>query len=188
MKAASLLWLAAITIACAPVVQAPGANSAPAQTAVDTAEPSTPEWFQMELKDVQTAEAFSISDFAGKVVLLETMAIWCPTCVIQATQVSKLHELLRNRADLVSISLDVDVNEDEAALKEYASSYRFSWRFATAPLGVARALGNLYSAEYLNPPLSPMLVIDRKGNVHQLEYGIKQADTLLKIVGAYLAE
>ena len=51
-----------------------------------------------------------------------------------------------------------------------------------------RALGNLYSAEYLNPPLSPMLVIDRDGNVHQLEYGLKDAETLQKIVEPYLTK
>jgi len=66
--------------------------------------------------------------------------------------------------------------------------YGFDWHFAVAPLGVARALGNLYSAQYLNPPLSPMLIIDRAGNVHQLEYGKKDADTLQKIVGPYLAK
>jgi hypothetical protein len=84
--------------------------------------------------------------------------------------------------------LDVDSHEDEATLKEYASSYHFDWHFAVAPLLVERALGNLYNAEYLNPPLSPMLVIDRAGNVHQLEYGIKDASTLQKIVEPYLAK
>jgi len=140
------------------------------------------------MTDVQTGKTFSMNDFAGKVVLLETMAIWCPSCVIQATQVGKLHVALGNPADLISVTLDVDSHEDEATLKEYASSYRFDWRFSVAPLLVERALGNLYSAEYLNPPLSPMLIIDRNGNVHQLDYGIKDAETLQKIVEPYLAK
>ena len=148
----------------------------------------TPDWFNIEMTDVQTGKTFSVNDFAGKVVLLETMAIWCPSCVIQATQVGKLHVALGNPADLISVTLDVDSHEDEATLKEYASSYRFDWRFAVAPLLVERALGNLYSAEYLNPPLSPMLIIDRNGNVHQLDYGIKDAETLQNIVEPYLAE
>jgi thiol-disulfide isomerase/thioredoxin len=148
----------------------------------------TPDWFNIEMTDVQTGKTFSVNDFAGKVVLLETMAIWCPSCVIQATQVGKLHVALGNPADLISVTLDVDSHEDEATLKEYASSYRFDWRFAVAPLLVERALGNLYSAEYLNPPLSPMLIIDRNGNVHQLDYGIKDAETLQNIVEPYLAK
>ena len=148
----------------------------------------TPDWFNIEMTDVQTGKTFSMNDFAGKGVLLETMAIWCPSCVIQATQVGKLHVALGNPADLISVTLDVDSHEDEAMLKEYASSYRFDWRFAVAPLLVERALGNLYSAEYLNPPLSPMLIIDRNGNVHQLDYGIKDAETLQNIVEPYLAK
>jgi hypothetical protein len=116
------------------------------------------------------------------------MAIWCPSCTIQATQVGKLHEALGNPDDLISVSLDVDSHEDEVTLKEYASSYRFNWHFAVAPLLVERALGNLYTAEYLNPPLSPMLVIDREGKVHQLDYGIKDVETLKKIVEPYLSK
>lgn len=149
---------------------------------------TTPEWFDMELTDAQSGETFTMNDYAGKVVLLETMAIWCPNCVIQGNEVRKLHQALGNPDDLISVSLDVDFNEDQASLKEYASGYGFDWHFAVAPLLVARALGNLYSAQYLNPPLSPMLIIDRDGNVHHLDYGKKDAETLQKIVEPYLTK
>ena len=148
----------------------------------------TPEWFDMELIDVQTNETFTINDYAGKVVLLETMAMWCPTCLLQAGQVQKLHEVLGYPEDLISVSLDVDVNEDATSLKEYAVEYGLDWHLAVAPLLVARALGNLYTAQYLNPPLAPMLIIDREGNVHHLEYGIKDAETLQKAVEPYLTK
>jgi len=148
----------------------------------------TPDWFNMELTDVQTGETFTMNDYAGKVVLLETMAMWCPSCLLQAGQVQKLHEVLGNPEDLISVSLDVDVNEDAASLKSYAVEYGLDWHLAVAPLEVARALGNLYTAQYLNPPLSPMLIIDRAGNVHHLEYGLKKAETLQKIVEPYLAK
>jgi cytochrome oxidase Cu insertion factor (SCO1/SenC/PrrC family) len=155
---------------------------------VTAAPTKTPDWFDIELTDVQTGQTFTMNDYAGKVVLVETMAMWCPTCVIQATQVEKFHNALGNPEDLITVSLDVDIHEDAASLKEYASSYRFNWHFAIAPLEVARALGNLYNAEYLNPPLSPMLLIDRDGNVHQLEYGVKDAETLQKFTGPYLTQ
>jgi cytochrome oxidase Cu insertion factor (SCO1/SenC/PrrC family) len=147
---------------------------------------ATPEWFDIELTDVQTGESFTMNDFSGKVVLVETMAMWCPNCIVQANEVRKLHELLGDPDDLVSVSLDVDVNEDAASLKEYSQGYGFNWRFAIAPLEVARALGNLYSAQYLNPPLSPMLIIDRDGEVHHLEYGQKSAEKLLESVQPFL--
>ncbi|MFN2118907.1 MAG: hypothetical protein ACK2T0_00760, partial [Anaerolineales bacterium] len=72
--------------------------------------------------------------------------------------------------------------------KAYVEEYGFEWRFAVAPLVVNRALGNLYSAEFHNPPLSPMLLIDRAGNAHQLEFGLKDTERLQTIVEPYLSE
>lgn len=182
------LCSALVMSACAPA-QADIINTTePQSTAVPTIAVTTPEWFDMELTDAQTGEVFTINDYAGKVVLLETMAIWCPNCVVQANEVRKLHKLLGEPEDLISISLDVDLNEDQAALKEYSAGYGFDWHFVVAPILVARALGNLYTAQYLNPPLSPMMIIDRHGEVHHLEYGLKEAETLKQIVEPYLSE
>ncbi|MEZ4644929.1 MAG: TlpA disulfide reductase family protein [Chloroflexota bacterium] len=155
-----------------------------AEDAQDTA--TTPDWFNVELTDVQTDETFTMNDYAGKVVLLETMAVWCPTCILQAAYIYKLHDLLGHPDDLISVSLDVDLNEDTADLKQYTAEYGFDWHFAIAPLEIDRALGNLYSAQYLNPPLAPMLIIDRQGNVHLLPYGLKDTETLQEAVEPYL--
>lgn len=149
-------------------------------------EPSTPEWFGMELVDAQTGETFTMNDYAGRVILLEAMAMWCPNCIVQANEVRNLHKLLGQPEDLISVSLDVDINEDTNSLGEYASGYGFDWHFAVAPLLLARALGNLYTPQYLNPPLAPMMIIDRDGSVYHLEYGIKDAETLQKAVEPYL--
>jgi thiol-disulfide isomerase/thioredoxin len=122
------------------------ASPVPASTA--------PEWFALEMTDVRTGESFSVDDFAGKVVLIETMAQWCPTCVQQEDEVRTLHELLGEPDDLVSISLDVDLNEDAASLKDYAATWGYD-RDGNAielPYGVksAAALRKL-----LDPYLAP---------------------------------
>jgi thiol-disulfide isomerase/thioredoxin len=148
---------------------------------------TTPDWFTVKMTDVRAGQIFTISDFAGKVVLVETMAQWCPTCERQEDEVIKLHELLGNPKDLVSVSLDVDVHEDQASLKEYAATRNYDWFVAVAPLEVARALGNLYSAQYLIPPLSPMLFIDRNGAVYGLPYGLKSSEALQATLKPYLA-
>lgn len=152
----------------------------------DTAVSPTPDWFNVELTDVQTDETFTMNDYSGKVILLETMAVWCPTCILQSAYVYRLHELLGNPDDLISVSLDVDLNENADDLKEYTAEYGFDWHFAIAPLEVDRALGNLYSAQYMNPPVAPMLLIDRQGNVHQLPFGLKDTETLQEAVEPYL--
>lgn len=148
----------------------------------------TPEWFDTRLTDVRTGETFTINDLKGKVVLIETMAEWCPNCRHQEDEVKTLHTLVENPADLVSISLDVDLHEDEASLKKYAEAFGYDWRFVVAPMDVQRALGNLYSAEYLNPPLTPMLLINRKGQVFGLPNGIKSAQALKATLEPHLAQ
>ena len=133
------------------------------------------------------ARLFRLIDFSGKVVLVEPMAQWCMNCIFQQLNARKMSEQLGNPKDLILISLDIDSNEDGASLKKYTQDLDLEWRFAVASLDVERALGNLYSAEDLNPPLEPMLLIDRQGNAHQLQFELKPADELEKIVEPYLA-
>jgi thiol-disulfide isomerase/thioredoxin len=145
-----------------------------------------PDWFNVELTDVNTGETFRIADFKGKVVLLETMAVWCPTCVRQAQEIQKVHEMLGERDDFVSVTLDVDPNESEDMLKAYADQNGFDWNYAVSPHEVTRALGNLYSAQYLNPPVSPLLIIDQQGRVYGLPFGtIKKATNLKPTLETY---
>jgi type IV secretory pathway VirB10-like protein len=40
-------------------------------------------WYGTALTNVADDKNFSLTDFKGKVVLVETMAIWCPTCLSQ---------------------------------------------------------------------------------------------------------
>lgn len=148
---------------------------------------TVPDWFNVELTDVNTGETFRIADYQGKVILLETMAVWCPTCARQAKEIQTLHELLGERDDFVSVSLDVDPNETEDILKAYTDQNGFDWNYAVSPHEVNRALGNLYSAQYLNPPVSPLLIIDQQGRVYGLPFGtVKKASNLKPTIEAYL--
>ena len=183
-----LVGLAVITAVVAGCAGPSAASLAPLTSEappIASASPS-PDWFAIELVDVRTGKPFSMNDFTGSVVLIEAMAIWCPTCLEQQARVKEFHVLLGDSSGLVSVSLDVDLHEDEASLKRYATEHELDWRVAVAPLLVARALGNLYSAQYLNPPVSPMLLIDRHGVAVQLPYGVKSARVLRDIVTPFL--
>jgi hypothetical protein len=99
-----------------------------------------------------------------------------------------LHSLLGKRDDLVSLSLDIDPNENDNILKTYVSSHGFDWTYAVAPADVARAIGNLYGDQFLNPPSAPMLIIDRQGQVHMLPFGVKSAQDLEDDVDTFLKQ
>ena len=79
--------------------------------------PDLPAWYSAGLTDVRSGEAFTIADAQGKVILVETMAIWCSNCLRQQQEVKALHEALGERDDLVTVVLDIDLNEDADKLQ-----------------------------------------------------------------------
>lgn len=149
----------------------------------------TPAWLGASFKDARNGESFTINDFNGKVVLVETMAVWCSTCYQQQTQMKALYESLGMRDDFVMVSLDIDPNEDEAVLAGYTQqNSQFAWRYAAASLDVAREIGNTYGDQFLNLPSAPVLVIDRHGVAHPLSFGLKRAEDLMEMIQPYLDE
>jgi thiol-disulfide isomerase/thioredoxin len=147
-----------------------------------------PAWFSASLTNAATGEAFTIQDFKGKVVLVETMAMWCPTCLRQQKEVQALHEQLGERDDFVSVGIDIDLNENIADLKDYTAKNGFAWTYTVATPDVAREIGNLYGQQFLNPPSAPMFIIDRHGAVHPLPFGVKSAADLQQALEPFLNE
>ena len=147
-----------------------------------------PAWFGTTFTNVNTGEAFTINDYRGKVVLVETLAMWCSNCKKQQEQVKILHELLGMNDDLISIGLDIDTNENAADLKTYVERNGFDWVYAVASEEVTRDIANLYGAQFLNPPSTPILIIDRKGEAHPLPFGIKSAEELKSYIEPFLSE
>lgn len=145
-----------------------------------------PDWFSHQFTNINTGETFSIADLKGKVILVETMATWCSNCLRQQKEVKTLHGLIGERDDFVSFGLDIDLYEDADKLKEYVDRQGFDWTYAISNDLVAREIGNLYGSQFLNPPSTPMLIIDRDGNVHQLPFGIKSAAELQAAVQPFL--
>lgn len=146
----------------------------------------SPAWFSVSLTDVNSSETFTINDLKGKVILVETMAVWCSNCLKQQTQVKALHQTLGERDDFVSIGIDIDSNEDAAKLKGFVDANGFDWKYVVSPAEVSRDISSLYGGQFLNPPSTPMLIIDRHGNVHLLPFGIKSADDLLQALQPFL--
>lgn len=151
-------------------------------------EMAVPGFFEISLTDVNTGETFKISDYAGKVVLVENLAMWCPNCKKQQEQVKLLKNALGMDSDLITIGFAVDPNENAADLKKYINSNGFDWIYAVPPQEVLDEISRLYGANFLNPPSTPIFVIDRKGTVHPMPFGVKSADDLRNFVDPFLTE
>ena len=150
--------------------------------------PDTPTWFMLELKDVNSAETFSINDFSGKVVLIETLATWCSNCLKQQQEVVLVHDHFSGNPDLITIGLDIDLNENESTLSAYTAKHGFTWKYAVASEAVALEISTNYGNQFLNPPSTPILMIDKEGNSYPLRFGIKSAEELIREIEKLLGE
>jgi peroxiredoxin len=135
-------------------------------------------WTDIPLEDVTTGETFKISDFKGKKVMLETFAVWCSTCTKQQKEIKKLHG--RIGEDFVSITVDVDPNEDADKVRAHVDRNGFDWLYAVASPEMTRSLIDEFGTIIVNAPSAPIVIISEDGASRLLGRGVKSADKLEK--------
>jgi hypothetical protein len=114
--------------------------------------------------------------------------MWCSTCLRQQKEVLALHDLIDDSDHFVSLTLDIDPNENAQDLERYTQNYSFYWVYAISPAEVSREISELYGDNFLNPPSAPMFIIDAEGEMHPLRFGVKDANELLESLKPFLDE
>ncbi len=130
-------------------------------------------WTTVELEDVESGETFTIAELE-KPVLVETFAVWCPTCLRQQREVEKLHG---QYSGFTSVSLDTDPNEDAAKVRQHLEKNGFGWRYAVAPTEMTAGLVQEFGSSIVNAPSAPMVIVCEDGT-RRLQNGVKSASTL----------
>lgn len=115
-----------------------------------------PVWMTTPLTDVNSNDNFKISDFLGKPMLIESFAVWCPTCTRQQNEIRDLHDIDNS---FISISLDTDPNEGEDQLKEHTDRNNFEWRYSIAPVELTRSLIDEFENQVINAPSAPVILV-----------------------------
>jgi thiol-disulfide isomerase/thioredoxin len=133
-------------------------------------------WMNIEIKDVLTENTFKISDFKGKPILVESFAVWCPTCTKQQRETKSLHQDIGD--SVISIALDTDPNEDESKVLEHANKNGFDWIYAVSPVELTQRLIDDFGIGVVNAPSAPVILICEDLSTRLLDRGVKSADTL----------
>ncbi len=137
----------------------------------------TPAWMEIEMTDVATGDTFKISDFKGKTILLESFAVWCPTCLAQQKEIKKVKQV--GGENIIHISLDTDPNEDEDKIREHIERNQLDWYFAVSPVELTQALIDEFGLNFVSAPRAPVVLICEEQSTRFLRSGIKSAEELI---------
>lgn len=115
-----------------------------------------------------------LSDYRGKVVILDLWATWCNPCQIQMLELIKVYEnYSRNELEIFSINIDEredlqDINDFIDLFAQYG--YSLSWIFGNEKDNLEK---------YMKEQSIPTLVIfDQVGRIYHREVGLSVFDTL----------
>ena len=175
-----LFLMSSLFIGCAsPASEPPEGSTSAEDTGTEPSEDTgtTPEWMKIELTDVVTGEKFTIDDFKGKSVLVESFAVWCPTCLRQQLEIKEL--AISEHEDIIHISLDTDPSEDADRIREHLSIHNFSWHYAVAPIELSNMLVDEFGLEAVAAPAAPVILICPDQSARLLQTGVKSSDVLL---------
>jgi hypothetical protein len=79
---------------------------------------------------------------------------------------------------VVSISLDVDPNEDESTIKEHVARNGFNWRYAVSPPEMTMHLIQEFGNTVVVSPASPVILVCEDQKARLLRRGVKSVQRL----------
>ncbi|MBS7640487.1 MAG: TlpA disulfide reductase family protein [Candidatus Bathyarchaeia archaeon] len=119
-----------------------------------------------------------LSDFKGKIVILDFMATWCGPCRMQIPHLNFVREKYGDSVILISISIDPN-HDSEGILKEFLNEYPYAnWIWA-------RDTANLRGV-YGVTAIPTLVIIDREGYIRFRHVGLTPSSTLIQEIDKIL--
>jgi thiol-disulfide isomerase/thioredoxin len=133
----------------------------------------------LKFKDLQ-GKSINLSDYKGKVILLDFWATWCPPCRKEIPGFIELYNKYKSRG-LVVIGISMDDTDDTANVKHYAAQIKMNYPIL---LGFGReddlkpAFGEL--------PLPTSFVIARDGRICARHDGLTATELVEREIAGLL--
>lgn len=130
--------------------------------------------FELESLD---GEVVKLSDFRGKIVLLDFWATWCGPCKVQMKKLKELKSLV-NEDEVVIIS--IDVGESKSIVQEFISKEEVDWL-------VLLDLRGFTAKSYGIRAIPTLFIIDKEGLIREKYVGVTSTQTLLSAIEALIS-
>ncbi|OGQ17506.1 MAG: hypothetical protein A3B70_00980 [Deltaproteobacteria bacterium RIFCSPHIGHO2_02_FULL_40_11] len=114
----------------------------------------------LELQDLE-GKLDKISNYKGKVVLINFWASWCPPCIIEMPSLVSAHQKLRDRGfEILAINLD----EKKEAAQKVIQKQKLPFKVFLDPDGLAAQKYMVYGLPYT-------IILNREGKIEYKIFG-----------------
>jgi len=149
-------------------------NNLPATAISDTENDAAP-GFTLYTLD---GKAVKLSDYLGKVVILDFWATWCAPCRKGIPDLISIQNEYKDDLVVIGISLDQPSTQDELA--PFIESYGINYPVVLGNIKVSSAYGNIQA-------IPTSFIIDQEGNIINKHVGLVPKSTLAEEINSLLS-
>ena len=117
-----------------------------------------------------------LSDFRGKVVIIDFWATWCPPCRKGIPDLIQLKKDFGNKLVVIGVSVDTDTQKD---VVPFIKKYGINYHVAYADNYITQAYGGVQA-------IPTSFVIDKNGNIVKSFVGLQEISTYQSLVTSLL--
>ena len=103
----------------------------------------------------------TLSEYRGKVVVLNFWATWCPPCRAEMPDIESLYQEYKDKGLVV---IGIDIGEPEATVRQFVQRGGYSWTFVLDSTGTVAANYNIRA-------IPTSFFIDREGVIQAVNIG-----------------
>jgi thiol-disulfide isomerase/thioredoxin len=118
------------------------------------------------VQDVDSGSSYYLSDFRGRVVVLDLFATWCPPCKVALPYLRQIYDTYSDNVVQI-ISIDIDNSESQSLVSKFREDENMDWIVSLDPDGTI-------NAAYGTETIPTFYIIDQQGEIKWSDSGFSE--------------